>query len=240
MLGGVEVAALQRQAGQRTQVVHGEKVLADAQPPGLGFGGRGGVGGRPQVPGFQPGQRPRTGYQHLLDRLGKLCRRQRRRGFTLDRLVVLEPGADVLEDQRDGGVPFVLELRPLLYGPGREGFGLGLGRLAGQHAAQCPRPGPPGRQPGVGRDRRLDALQQVKVLAATDRVPRQQQVSGQAQKPVGGIQQQQRVDHAQIRRWRQRTVPLEAGEDPVLQQGQRPVGLLRLQEMARRAPHVTR
>ena len=108
MLGGVEVAALQRQAGQRTQVVHGEEMLAESQPPGLGFGGPGGVGGLGQVPGLQPGQRLRAGYQHLLDRLGELGRRQRRRGLTLDRLVVFQPGADALEDQRGGGDPFVL------------------------------------------------------------------------------------------------------------------------------------
>jgi hypothetical protein len=69
-------------------------------------------------------------------------------------------------------------------------------------------------------------------------VTRQQQVAGQGQHPVGGIRQHRGVDHAQIQRRRLRRVAQEVGQDPVLEQGQRPAGLPGLQEVAARPPAV--
>jgi len=45
VLRGVEVAAFQREAGQRAQMVDGEEMLAESQPPRTGIGGPGRVGG---------------------------------------------------------------------------------------------------------------------------------------------------------------------------------------------------
>ena len=44
----------------------------------------------------------------------------------------------------------------------------------------------------------------------------------------------------EIQRRGQRRVAQEVGHHPVLQQGQRPVGLLRREEVPGRPPHVTR
>ena len=120
-----------------------------------------------------------------------------------------------------------------------EGRVHGLVQLAGLPVAERPHRREPGRQPRLGRDRRLGALEQVKVLAAAGRVARQQQVGGQRQQPVGGVRQQRGVDRAEVQRRRQRRVAQEVGHDPVLHQGQRPVGLPRRQEVAGRAPRVT-
>jgi hypothetical protein len=48
-LCGVEVAAFQREAGQRAQNVAGEEVLAESQPPCIGIGGPGRIGGLSQA-----------------------------------------------------------------------------------------------------------------------------------------------------------------------------------------------
>ena len=99
-----------------------------------------------------------------------------------------------------------------------------------------PRTGPPASTRG---DRWLSALQQVEVLAGASGVTPGQQVACHRQHQIGGIRKQRWVHHAQIQRCRQRRVVQEFGHDPVLQQGQRPVDLLRREEMAGCAPGVT-
>ena len=136
LLGGVEVAPLQREAGQRAQVIHGEKMLAESQPPRIRISGSGGIGGLSQVAGLEPCQRLRTGHQHQLDRFGELGHRQGRGCLALNCLEVFQPRIDTHEDHRDGGVPVVGELRPLLDGPRGEAFSHGLIRLAGQRVVQ--------------------------------------------------------------------------------------------------------
>ena len=89
-LGGVEVPPLQREAGQHAQVIHGEEMLVESQPPGLRIGGPGGVGGLGQAAGLEPGQRPRTGHQHQPGRFGELGHRQGRGGLALNRLEVFQ------------------------------------------------------------------------------------------------------------------------------------------------------
>jgi hypothetical protein len=86
-------------------------------------------------------------------------------------------------------------------------------------------PGEPGGQPGIGRDRRLGAFQQVEVLAAARSVPGHPQVERQRQEPVRRLYQHGRVNQAQIGRRRQRRVAYVVGNHPVLQQGKGPVGL---------------
>ena len=71
VLGGVEVTPLQREAGQRAQVIHGEEMLAESQPLGGGIGGSGSIGRLAQAAGLQPYQRDGTRYQHQLDRFGE-------------------------------------------------------------------------------------------------------------------------------------------------------------------------
>ena len=97
----------------------------------------------------------------------------------------------------------------------------------------------PRHQLRVGRRRRLGALKQVEILAPAGRVTPGQQVSGQGQQPVGGIGEQRRVDRAEVRCGRQDRVAQEVGHDPVLDEGERPFGLLRRQVMAGRTPRVT-
>ena len=186
---GVEVAALQRAAGQDPQAIHGEKVLAEAQPPGLLLSGGGRLGGLRQVAGFEPGQRPRAGHHHQPGRFGLFRHRQSRGRFTLYCLEVFQAVIDTHEDQRDGGVPLVGELRPLLDGPGGEGRPHGLVQLAGFRVVEGPHRREPGRQLGVSGDRRR-ALEQVKVVAAACRVTPQQQVGRQGQQLVWGIRYQ--------------------------------------------------
>ena len=111
--------------------------------------------------------------------------------------------------------------------------------LAGQRVVERPHRREPGRQPRVGRDRRLGALEQVKVLAAAGRVARQQQVGRQGQQPLGGVGQQRGSTVLRSSAAGSGRVVQEVGHDPVLQQGQRPVGLLRGEEVAGRAPGVT-
>ena len=79
--------------------------------------GSGGIGGLGQAAGLEPGQRPRTGYQYQPGRFGELGNGKSRRCLTFHRLIVFHVRVDTQEDQRDSGVPFVLELRPLLDGP---------------------------------------------------------------------------------------------------------------------------
>ena len=50
MLGGVGVVPLQREAGQRAQVIYGEEMPVESQPPGGGIGGSGSIGGLAQRP----------------------------------------------------------------------------------------------------------------------------------------------------------------------------------------------
>ena len=76
LLGGVEVAPLEREPGQRAQVLDGEKVLAESPPPRLRISGCGGIGGLRQAAGLEPGQRPRTAHMHQLDWFGDRGHRQ--------------------------------------------------------------------------------------------------------------------------------------------------------------------
>jgi hypothetical protein len=55
LLGGVKVPLLQREAGQRTEVIHGDEMLAESQTPRLGLGGVGSIG---ETARLQPCQRP--------------------------------------------------------------------------------------------------------------------------------------------------------------------------------------
>ena len=77
-------------------------------------------------------------------------------------------------------------------------------------------------------------------MAAASRVTREQEVTGQGQQPVRSRGQQRGVDHAEIKRGRQHRVAQEVAHDPVLQQGQRLVGLMRREEVPGRPPHVSR
>ena len=45
VLGGAGVAPLQREAGQRAQVIYAEEMPVESQPPGGGIGGSGSIGG---------------------------------------------------------------------------------------------------------------------------------------------------------------------------------------------------
>ena len=196
MLRGVEVAAFQREAGQRAQMVDGEEMLAESQPPRIGIGGPGRIGGLSQAAGLEPGQRPRTRHHHELDRFGDVGCRQSRGCLALGRREVVQAGIHADEDQRDDGVPFVGELRPLLDGPGGQGRLHGLFQLAGHPVAERLKRREPGGQPRIGRDL-PGVLKQVKVLTAASRITRQQQVGGQAQQAFRGFCQQRGVDHAQ-------------------------------------------
>jgi hypothetical protein len=94
MLRGVEVAALQGEAGERAQVVDGEVVLAEPEPLGVGIGAPGRIDGLSQVTGLEPGQCLPTRHHHQLDRFGDQGRRQSRRRLARDRpevLVALPP-----------------------------------------------------------------------------------------------------------------------------------------------------
>jgi hypothetical protein len=52
VLGGVGVAPLQREAGQRAQVIYGEEMPVESQPPGGGIGGSGNTGSLAQPAGL--------------------------------------------------------------------------------------------------------------------------------------------------------------------------------------------
>ena len=126
LLGGVEVSLLQRQAGQRAQVVHGEEMLVESEPPGVRLGGPGGVGGVGEVAGLKRRQRPRTGHEHQPGRLAERGHRQGRRRLPLNGLAIVQAVIDTQEDQRDDGGPLVLDQRLLLDGPRVAGLGDGL------------------------------------------------------------------------------------------------------------------
>ena len=91
------------------------------------------------------------------------------------------------------------------------------------------------REPGGGGDL-LGALQQVKVLAATGRITPEHEIGRQGQQAFRGVYQQCGVDRAQVRRSRRYRLAQIVGHDPVLQHGQRPVGLLRREKVMCRAP----
>jgi hypothetical protein len=53
-LRSVDVAALQREAGQCTQAIHDEDVLTESQPGSVHLGRRGGIGSLSEVAGLEP------------------------------------------------------------------------------------------------------------------------------------------------------------------------------------------
>ena len=146
-LRGVEVAAFQREAGQRAQMVDGEEVLAESQPLRIGVSGPGHIGRLGQVSGLEPGQRARTRHHHEPDRFGYVGGRQSRGCLALGRREVAQAGIHADEDQRDGGVPFVGELRPVLRCPCGQGLLHGLFQLAGHPVAERLKRREPGGQP---------------------------------------------------------------------------------------------
>jgi hypothetical protein len=81
-------------------------------------------------------------------------------------------------------------------------------------------------------------LQPVKVLAATGCIARQQQLGGQAEQAFRGLNQQRRVEGRQRHRRVRLRGAHEVRHDPVLQERQRLVGLLRRKIMVSGAPNV--
>ena len=59
-LRGVEVPPLERSARESTQVIHCEGMLLEAQPPGIGIRGPGGIGGLGYTAGLEPRERLRA------------------------------------------------------------------------------------------------------------------------------------------------------------------------------------
>ena len=92
-------------------------MLPESQPPGVGIGGPGGIGGLDQLAALEPGQRQRTGHHDQRHRLRRLRHRQSRGCLARHRLQVLGVGIDTQQDQRDSGVPLVAKPRLLLDGP---------------------------------------------------------------------------------------------------------------------------
>ena len=62
---------LEREAGQRAQVIYGEEMPVESQPPGSGIGGSGSIGSLAQAAGLQPYQRQRPRYQYQLGGFGE-------------------------------------------------------------------------------------------------------------------------------------------------------------------------
>src|SRR6185437_1001997 len=97
------------------------------------------------------------------------------------------------------------ELQLLSQSPGRQGRANGLVRLAEQRMTDGLECHEPCAEPGLARDRRLGALQQVKVLATSYGVTRKQQVSRQGEQTVGCLGEYRGADPAQVQRcWHDR------------------------------------
>ena len=167
------------------QMVDGEEMPAESQTLRIGVGGPGQIGGLGQVSGLEQGQRPRTWHHHELDRFGDVGCRQSRGGLALGGREVAQAGIHAGEDQRDGDVPFVGEVRQVLSSPRGHGLLHGRFQLPGHPVAERLKRRQPGGQLRTGRNP-SGLLKQVKVLAAASRITRQQQVGGQAQQPFPG------------------------------------------------------
>ena len=92
MLRCVEIPLLKRGARQNAQVIHCEGMLLESQPPRVGIGGPGGLGGLGQAAGFEPRERLRAPHIHLPGRVGDRGHRLRRGRLAVDRREVLQPG----------------------------------------------------------------------------------------------------------------------------------------------------
>ena len=213
-------------------------MLAESQPPRLGVSGPGRIGRLSQVSGLERGERAGTRHHHEPDRLGDVGGRQSRGCLALGGREVAQADIYANEDQRDGGVPFVGELRPVLRSPGGQGLLHGRFQLAGHPVAERLKRREPGGQPRIGRNL-PGVLKQVKVLTAASRIPRQQQVGGQAQQAFRRLCQYRRVGHVEDQRLGHRRGVQEVRHDPVLEERQGPVSLLRGQIMVGGTPGVS-
>ena len=119
LLRGIEVPPLQRQAGQHAQVIHGEEMPVESQPPGVGFGGRGRLRGIGQVAGLEPASAWAPGTSTSLAGSGSPGWRQRRGSLAFHRGEIVQAWVDAEEDQRDRRMPLVAELGLLAGCPGR-------------------------------------------------------------------------------------------------------------------------
>jgi hypothetical protein len=88
---------------------------------------------------------------------------------------------DTKKLHRRRGDPLIGELSPVPDGPCGADRIDGLIGQARHHVACRPRHLELGRQPGLGRDRRLGAFQQVQVFAAASNVASQHQIDGHRQ-----------------------------------------------------------
>src|SRR5580704_7666757 len=103
-------------------MVDGEEMVAESQPLRIGVSGPGRIGRLSQVSGLERGQRAGTRHHHEPDRFGYVGGRQSRGCLTLGGREVAQADIYADEDQRNGGVPFVGGLRPVLRGPCGQGL----------------------------------------------------------------------------------------------------------------------
>ena len=101
MLRGIEVPALQREAGQRAQMVDGEEMLAESQPLRIGIGGPGRSAASARWPGSNQASARAPGTSTSLTEFGDVWCRQSRGCLALGRREVVQAGIHADEDQRD-------------------------------------------------------------------------------------------------------------------------------------------
>ena len=203
-------------AGQRAQVIDGEEMLAESQPPRLRVGGP----WRHQRPAARrPDSNqasacaPRT--MHQLDRFGELGQRQSRGCLALNCREVFQPRIDTHEDHRDGGGPLVGELGPVLDGPRGERLGqrpCPPGRSARSAATAASRTGPPASTRAGSAAGCAPAGQGIRRRGPAS--PDTSRSAARASSRSGASASNDGVDHAQIQWRRQGRVVQEVGARP--------------------------